>query len=134
MMTRNEAGELRPYTDWNMLSRGLEGPSSELFPVGIAGVLYPPGSLHPGVLDEAQFQDLCPTNDDIWLKAMSLRNGVLCRKVDGGIGRQVDIRGTQQQALWKINVTGNARENDRQIQATFGEFHLINQPGEQDDL
>jgi len=41
--------------------------SPMIFPAGVGGALYPPGHLHPDVLDEATFRALCPSTDDAWL-------------------------------------------------------------------
>jgi len=43
---------------------------------GVGGVLYPPHSLHPEMLDPALFTAIAPTTDDIWFWAAAVRNGV----------------------------------------------------------
>lgn len=45
-------------------------------PTGVAGVLYPPHSLHPEMLDPALFTEIAPTSDDIWFWAAAARNNV----------------------------------------------------------
>lgn len=42
--------------------------------VGVGGVLYPPGSLNTEVFNETVFQELAPTNDDIWFWFMAILN------------------------------------------------------------
>ena len=42
---------------------------------GVGGVLYPPGSLNGDTTDEELFMKLAPTNDDLWLWFMGIRNG-----------------------------------------------------------
>jgi len=43
--------------------------------IGLGGVLYPPGALHTDLHDAGLILRLCPTNDDIWFWAMSVRAG-----------------------------------------------------------
>jgi hypothetical protein len=120
LMTWSAAGELDSYNNWNLLSPGVTGPSELLFPAGTCGVLYPPGVLHAEVLNEEVFMDICPTGDDIWLKAMSLLNDIACKKVAADSSRYPTISGTQAEKLWDINKT----ENDRQMQAVFTRYGL----------
>lgn len=75
LMVKAPDGKLKKYRDWKLRSPGIQGPSPLLFPTGIGGVLYPPGFLHKEVFNEAVFMRICPTGDDIWLKAMSLLKG-----------------------------------------------------------
>ncbi|MDH3465657.1 MAG: glycosyltransferase [Gammaproteobacteria bacterium] len=49
-------------------------PNLLAFPYGTAGVLYPPNALSTRVFEVETFKQLCPTEDDVWFKAMSLLN------------------------------------------------------------
>ena len=42
---------------------------------GVGGVLYPPNSLHPEVMNSDRFKEIAPTTDDIWFWAAAVRNG-----------------------------------------------------------
>lgn len=42
---------------------------------GVAGVLYPPGSLKKEMLDSELFMKIAPTTDDIWFWAAAVANG-----------------------------------------------------------
>lgn len=44
----------------------------KLLPIGVAGVLYPPQSLHEEVFNKRLIKELCLTADDIWLTCMAL--------------------------------------------------------------
>lgn len=52
--------------------------SSELLPLGVHGVLYFPGCFDPEVLNIGNMNKLAPKADDIWYKAMHLKNNVKC--------------------------------------------------------
>ena len=111
MFRRN--GELRQYNRWIMNFRGLIGiPSYSLLPVGVGGVLYPPGSVPQEAFDIEAIMNNCLMADDIWLKIMTSYNGyrtVLCSsKME-----YTKITTTQDSALWKKNI--NLGGNDEAI-------------------
>ena len=122
LMKCNSKGMPDSYHDWEYFAPGMLGPSFFLFPTGHCGVLYPPGSLHQEVFNEEIFKRICPLGDDIWFKAMSLLNGVACKKVQPFFNRFRGIWGTQASALHKVNVMQN--KNDEQIRAVFEHYDL----------
>lgn len=104
-------------------------PALNLMPFGGNGTLYPPGSLHPDVLDWHVITQLCPTADDIWFKAMSLLKGTLVARVrtprrDGWnfIGNPE----VQDIGLWNDNVRNN--RNDAQYAAVMRHYNLTIRP------
>ena len=95
------------------------------FPTGIGGILYPPHSLAKEVTDETLFMKLAPTADDIWLKAMSLKQGTNCRqiKLNKPVMRfHTGIKEVQTSALCKDNIEKNL--NDKAVHAVFDYFDL----------
>lgn len=68
-------GELLPYKYWKYAAPGACG--REILPIGVGGVLYPPGCLHPDVLDETLYLRLAPRADDLWFKVMAVRQGTM---------------------------------------------------------
>ncbi|MCR4847948.1 MAG: methyltransferase domain-containing protein [Bacteroidales bacterium] len=77
----DETGDPKPYLEWTDSPKDRSRASFSYLPVGFAGVLYPPHSLHPDVMDRGVFMSLAPMADDLWFKIMSLRNHVQCRTV-----------------------------------------------------
>ena len=63
------------YSRWKVPHQNVS--DKLLFPVGVGGILYPPGSLHKDVLDDALFGMLCPSADDIWFWFNSMRRGTI---------------------------------------------------------
>ena len=61
------------YKDWGVLKKYTEGKF--VFPIGAAGVLYPPDSLCGFVSDKELFQKLSPLADDIWFWFCALYKG-----------------------------------------------------------
>ena len=121
LMTWASQGLIAPYNAWGYGAPNYQGPSLMLFPTGVSGVLYPPRSLHPDVVDITVNQAICRSNDDVWLKAMSLRNGTACVKVAPQSRDFYTIRGTQDAALWRTN---SESANDIQLQAVFDRYAI----------
>jgi hypothetical protein len=118
-------GHPRPYHTWSG-GDARSAPSLLNFPTGMGGVLYFPGALHPEALNQEQFMRLCPNADDIWLKAMSLKNGVACAKIRDPRhwkDRFLTIEGSQDSSLKRENWDRRAG-NDKKLEAVFSEYHL----------
>lgn len=105
MITRDGQGAVMPYHLWKRTSGEKLEASADLFPTNGAGTLFPPGSLHPDVLDVTSFQELAPTSDDIWIYCMLRKAGNMCRSV-GSPNREFNWPGSQVQSLWEINRNG----------------------------
>jgi len=124
LITKNSDGTIKKYKEWKYCADGIEGPSHLLFPTGEGGVLYAPGMLNIEVTNEKLFTRLCPTADDVWLKAMSLLNNYSCKKISPQKTSFTQIKGTQTKALWKENTAEGAVKNDNQIKLVFEYFNL----------
>ncbi|MDN4174513.1 hypothetical protein QWY28_16250 [Nocardioides sp. SOB77] len=116
---RIQGRQLAPYATWP--SAELERPGKNVLLTGRGGILYPPGSLHPAVLDYATASKLCPDADDLWLKTMSLRTGRECVVV----GRAEEFPNTARQhsALYRTNLQRSG--NDIALVALDHAFDLV---------
>jgi hypothetical protein len=123
LISFTETEDLAPYNTWPLESSRMVVPSDLVFPTGAGGVLYPPRSLHRHVLDFDLAKRLCPTNDDIWFKAMAVRQGTRCRALTPSWRRAHEIRGSQATALWQTNLT--RKENDTQLRDVMEHFDLM---------
>ena len=103
-------GDHAPYGTWEWCV--VTDEPGDLFPTGCGGILYPPGSLSPNVLDPA-FLEICPTADDVWLYMMAREAGSIYRQV-GGTFHDISWPGSQDEALMSRNLDGG---NDHQIAA-----------------
>lgn len=108
-ITRDENGAVKGFMDWIPL-KGASYPRYDILPFGVGGVLYPPRSLGPEVLDFRLFTSLCPQADDLWFYWMARRSGVTYRKVDG---HQWPVAWPSSQAIG-LMYDNNAHGNDRQ--------------------
>lgn len=102
----------------------------DLFAYGTSGVLYPPDCFDERVFDEATFQALCPTEDDIWFKAMALLKGTPVASTNLGLSpRHFCIHGSQAVALRHTNYAkaSGSSPAEEQIQRVFAHFDLYGQ-------
>lgn len=131
----DERGEVLPIRKGRLLvnlaeknmepdAKVMTEPSLLTFPYGTSGVLYPPDALHPKVFDEKTFKRLCPTEDDVWFKAMAILNGV--GAVVSGLGMNPvhhSISGSQiDEALRYVN--HGEGKNGAQLTRVFDELGL----------
>lgn len=117
MATVDGQGRLSSYSDWELATSAKQSRKADerLFPTGVGGILYPPGSLHPDVMDEAQFRALCPNGDDIWFYWMARKAGTTHRRTDAWFD-VIEWPTDNRISLSDDNYLGDG--NDRQIKAT----------------
>lgn len=87
---RTKDGGFLPYKEWEQnITRMGDKP---VFPLGGAGTLYPPQSLHKDVTNKDLFMKLAPQADDIWFWAMAVMAGTKHRLIDYGYSfYQIDL-------------------------------------------
>ena len=101
-------GKPGPYSSWKKNIRQTP-PSRFVFPTGVLGILYPPGTFHPDVCSKTLFTRLCPTADDIWLYWMFRLNGKTATKT-GAARHIIEWPGSQIVHLQQQNIAGNGNE------------------------
>lgn len=114
------------YSKWNLCASEL-GESVLNCLTGCGGVLYPPHSLDPEVLNEQAFLSICKNADDIWFYAMALKAGTRVRKCpthDAGGEDYISNEGVQDTALKLVNVRKGRSANDVQLEAVFDRYAL----------
>lgn len=124
-MTLGANGRILSYKQWARFTQDSQ-PSLHVFPTGVGGVLYFPGCFDDEILNQDAFTRFAPNADDVWLKAMSLKKGTYCRKLDDSRDwelRFVVIEGSQAVALKRRNKQKSGG-NDEQIEAVFDHYNL----------
>jgi hypothetical protein len=116
-------GGLLPYPDWPGADAAT--PSARTFLTGVGGILYPPGFFDATTLDMDTARRLAPTADDVWLKAMSLRQGRVVRRL-AAFGELPATRASRAAALRSINVSADDA-NGAQLTAVLDHFDLWDQ-------
>lgn len=111
-------GSLGPYARWRWSYE--EGRvRTDILPIGVGGVLFPPGSLAPEVLDEGAFMQLCPSADDLWLYWMARRAGFRVKKV---APQRTYFYWPRTQDVGLSNTNRHAGGNDVQIRRMIERF------------
>lgn len=91
---------------------------------GTGGVLYPTGCFDSQVTDLELMRELCPTEDDVWYRAMAIKAGSKIAPTNLGINpRHFSVVASQATALRHINHGGNG--NIAQTINTFRYFRLF---------
>lgn len=116
----DDKGEVLPYAEWKATQPGLS--LSTTLAIGYGGVLYPPGSLCPKVIERELYMALAPKADDLWFKAMSYLQGTRVRRTDCSKPKPVPIIRSQKQALGKTNIKKD--KNREQFAALVDYFSL----------
>ena len=104
---RIDEKHLCEYDKWAFCIDEKSGASFKNFCTTGGGVLYPPHCFYKDVCKEKLFIKLCPTGDDIWFWAMLVLNKNKIKLVNNPDRIINCIDGTQEDALWKINLTNN---------------------------
>ena len=115
-------GVLLPYRQWGRPKPGTA--SRSLLPLGYAGVLYPPGSLHADVTNVQLFRQLAPKADDLWFKAMSLRSGVMTRRSSDPGEKPIPVPFSQGVTLNSSNVAQDGNRNQWMALVDYFGFKL----------
>lgn len=103
--------EVLAYTKWNSMN-GLCNNNAAMLPIGAGGTLYPPNSLFKDVTNTELFLKLTPSTDDLWFKAMSLKQKTNSILSEHPTKEPIPIWGSQNISLKK----GNIKEDKNRIQ------------------
>ena len=102
-ISRDKNGALKTYKQWRYHPGSNQDPNTFLA-IGGKGVLYPKQALHPDYKNAELFLHLAPKADDLWFKAMELRNNTPVRRCAKLVPEPIPIMGTQSFSLKKENV------------------------------
>ncbi len=101
-ITYQANAELAAYETWPDEVSG--NSSAQTLAIGYGGVLYPPGCLHPDALQRELYDELAPRADDLWYKAMALRQGTAVRRSTISAPKPTPILFAERVSLKKTNV------------------------------
>lgn len=118
-------GSFFPYNLWSKEVTS-EGEKSVLFfPTGTGGVLYPPNAMPEITKNADLFQEVAPTNDDIWFWFCAIHNKCSFALAEKEFNNKdfLETPNSQVVSLWGTNVGQNA--NDSQLKDTLSYFKEI---------
>ncbi|WP_442845225.1 glycosyl transferase [Leeuwenhoekiella sp. H156] len=97
----DKAGNALAYKRWNL---DAACNPERFLPIGAEGVLYPPRVFSEQVQNEDLFLELAPKADDLWFKAIALKEGRSVRQALPKVKGAIPIIGTQKISLKSENV------------------------------
>ena len=121
----------KPYRKWpkyrwyHFLLKRIHNGFTNL-PTGAAGVLYPPHSLRPDMLDPDLFTRVAPSTDDIWFWAAAVRNGVPVIPVPFGYNKPRGLHKPKALSLKTINFKSGTDRNSMALHAITALYPDIN--------
>jgi hypothetical protein len=100
------------YEAWPKDIAWRSQPSHDVFITGCGGAIIYPERIALGFRDRKQILEICPMNDDIWLKAAHLDSGIPCYKTKFSFPC-LEIPGSEASGLLLTNV--DQSRNDQQM-------------------
>ena len=108
--------------NWDM-QMGESVAQQNLGVCGCAGTLFPPQALHANAFEIENMKKLCFLADDLWLTAMTYRNGKQLASV-GRLPFPISVPDTQEEALTTTNNSAAAEiNNNTQWEAVLNYYH-----------
>ena len=92
---------------------------------GVGGILYPPHSLCPEMLDVELFTRIAPTTDDIWFWAAAVANGTPIVPVPFGHNKPKGVGKPRELSLKTTNFKTGTDRNAAALKAIVEEFPII---------
>lgn len=125
MMKYNSKGDLLSYKKWKKFPLYFKADIN-ILPTTGAGTLFVKEYFDEDVFRDDVFMKLAPNADDVWFKAMTMKNGVKCKLIKRRFWHSTklnNIDGTQEGGLWELN--RNIYEgNNPQIKAVFEKYGI----------
>ena len=113
-------GELQAYQYWQAEPPG--GSQTNTLAIGYGGTLYPRQCFDAEVLNSERYMALTPKADDLWFKAMAMRNNTQVRRSLHPQPRPIPIARSQAKALGDTNIKKDG--NRAQWQALLDHYPL----------
>ncbi|MCQ2146048.1 MAG: glycosyltransferase [Bacteroidales bacterium] len=115
------------YLDWQKNCSETIASPLYFFTTG-GGVLFPISKMDKETLNESVFMGICSSADDVWMNAMVIKSGLTVKRIyshnHNGDEFYENYHG-QSGALWKQNNDPGNCLNDRQIEAVFKKYGIV---------
>ena len=116
----------RKYRWYHFLSKKIHTNFRNI-QTGVGGVLYPPHSLNPEMLDVELFTKLAPTTDDIWFWAAGVANGYPVIPVPFGHNKPKGLGKPRKLSLKTVNFKAGIDRNSAALKNILEKYPLIKQ-------
>lgn len=94
---------------------------------GVGGVLYPPHSLKPEMLDVELFTQIAPTTDDIWFWAAAVANDTPVIPVPFGRNKPRGLEKPRELSLKTVNFKTGIDRNSAALKAILEKYPIVKQ-------
>ena len=94
---------------------------------GVGGVLYPPHSLKPEMLDVELFTKIAPTTDDIWFWAAAVANNTPVVPVPFGYNKPRGLGKPRELSLKTVNFKSKTDKNAAALKAIVEQYPIVGQ-------
>ena len=118
----DENNNIKKYKEWEYETCYFNIPSHKLVATGVGGILYPPNALPKEAFDINLIKKLCLKADDIWLKAMEIKNNVKVVNINRINNLVVGIENAEEINLVSDNVQNC--QNDIYVNTVFKYFNI----------
>lgn len=129
-LTRNNAGQLKRFLDWDLTSPGCQGPGSDLLPTNGAGTLLRSSLLSRDVFNQDVFLKHAPYADDVWIYGMIRKKGTFVKKIAPHSTPLYDVYVNASTPLGAIAALSKKNflegtQNDKQLDAVLRHYDLF---------
>jgi len=114
----------RKYRWYAFFTRDMR-PKFGNIQTGVGGVLYPPCSLMPEMLDPNIFTKIAPTTDDIWFWGAAVANGIKTAPVPLGHCKPRGLGKPKELSLKKVNVKSGVDVNRAVLESIIEKYPII---------
>ncbi len=122
----------KPYRKWkkyrwyHFLTKRIH-ISFKNIQTGVGGVLYPPHSLKPEMLDVELFTQLAPTTDDIWFWAAGVANNYPVIPVPFGHNKPRGLEKPRELSLKTVNFKSGIDRNSTALNNILEKYPIVKQ-------
>lgn len=122
----------KPYRKWSkyrwyhFLSQRIHSGYKNI-QTGVGGVLYPPHSLKPEMLDVELFTQIAPTTDDIWFWAAAVANDTPVIPVPFGRNKPRGLEKPRELSLKTVNFKTGIDRNSAALKAILEKYPIVKQ-------
>jgi hypothetical protein len=118
-----------PYLTWEKVGYKNQCQYNYIFPVGCAGILYPPAVFEDEIFNKSVFLKFAPSNDDVWFWIMAIYSGIKHKMIDNSdvVLYPTDLLYQvlhKDSALYKINHKGKEDKDDIHLKHLIKHYNL----------
>lgn len=121
VMTFDEQGEVKPYSQWDNYKEGMANPNEDFMPLTGSGCLYPYNVMPRITFDKAKLKKYAFTADDLWIGYLVRTAKIPICVVNKPANIFTVVNSSQTQHLGQINCLEDGNDNTiKALTSMFG--------------